>query len=333
MPDVLQGPGAPAPTGIVYNTSMTRPDAALALGALYAFGIRRQARVNAVCVTGAGLETAIYCDIVNRFYTPGPARSSNQWPPVGLAVVSPLPPDAPMVKPAVDRTEPNGEPTYVRGIRRVSDTSQAEAVLRNGVIFSVESAVVLSAPATWLARSLDLQGARDQYRQRVKRLVIVESPETGRDPAALRRLVSEWPSPIFYCGREVGEAFPFPGSAVDQAFGWTSAHPIADAYRAFKPMPYDTPTYDLVAMHYAAHPVSGFFQASQPGTLTVSEAGTMTFMPGSGGTVRRIDADASRHQVILEALVELVSTKPPPPPAPRGRGAQVTTREQDRGNT
>ena len=50
MPDVLQGPGpgAPAPIGIVYNTSMTRPDAALALAALYAFSIRRQSRVNAV---------------------------------------------------------------------------------------------------------------------------------------------------------------------------------------------------------------------------------------------------------------------------------------------
>ena len=161
MPDVVQGPGrgAPAPIGIVYNTSMARPDAALALAALYAFGIRRQARVNAVCVAGAGLDTAIYCDIVNRFYTPGNVRSSNQWPPVGLAAVSPLPPDSPMVKPAVARTEANGQPTYARSIRRVSDTSQAEAVLRNGVIFSAESAVVLSAPATWLARSLDLAGS------------------------------------------------------------------------------------------------------------------------------------------------------------------------------
>ena len=104
-----------------------------------------------------------------------------------------------MVKAAVQRTEPNGEPTYARSIRRVSDTSQAEAVLRNGVIFSVESAVVLSAPATWLARSLDLLGAKDQYKQRVKRLVIVESDETGRDPAALRKLIAEWPTPIVYC--------------------------------------------------------------------------------------------------------------------------------------
>jgi hypothetical protein len=320
MPDVLQGRGGPAPIGIVYNTSMARPDAALALAGLYVFGIRRQSRVGAVCVTGAGLDTAIYCDIVGRFYTPGPVRSSNQTLPIGLAAVTPLPPDSPMIKPAVARAEPSGEPTYTRSIRRVSDTSQAEAVLRNGVIFSAESAVVLSAPATWLARSLDLAGTKDQYKQRVKRLVIVESDDLRRDPAALRRVIAEWPTPVFFCGRDVGDALPFPGGAVDTAFGWAAAHPVGDAYRAFQAMPYDAPTYDLAAMHYTANPDSGFFQVSEPGALSVADAGAATFAPG-GGAVRRITADPSKRAETLAAFVELVGTRPPPPPAPRGRGA------------
>ena len=323
MPDVAQGPGrgAPAPTGIVYNTSMARPDAALALAALYAFSIRRQARVGAVCVAGAGLETAIYCDLVSRFYTPGPVRSSNSVLPVGLAAVSPLPPDPPMVKPAVARVEPNGEPTYARSIRRVSDTSQAEAVLRNGVIFSAESAVVLSAPATWLARSLDLAGTKDQYRQRVKRLVIVESDDLQRDPVALRKVIAEWPTPIFFLGRDVGDALPFPGSAVGEAFGWVSAHPVGDAYSAFRPVPYDAPTSDLAAMHYTVNPDAGLFQVSEPGALSVSDSGGTSFVPGRPGLVRRIVADGSKRAEALRAFVEIVSTKPPPPPAPRGRGA------------
>jgi hypothetical protein len=323
MPDVLQGPGrgGPAPIGIVYNTSMARPDAALALAALYVFGIRRQARVGAVCVSGAGLDTAVYCDIVSRFYTPGPVRSSNSVLPVGLAAVSPLPPDAPMIKPAVARTEPGGGPTYARSIQRVSDTSQAEAVLRNGVIFSAESAVVLSAPATWLARSLDLAGTKDQYKQRVKRLVIVESSDGQRDPAALRKVIAEWPTPVVFCGRDVGDALLFPGSAVDAAFGWAPAHPIGDAYRAFRAMPYDASTYDLAAMHYTSNPDSGFFQVSEPGTLSVTDSGMTTFTPGGGGAVRRITADPSKRAETLAAFVEIVSTKPPPPPAPRGRGA------------
>ena len=69
----------------------------------------------------------------------------------------------------------------------------------------------------------------------------------------------------------------FPGAAVNEAFGWTSAHPVGDAYRAFKSMPYDAPTYDLAAMHYTANPESGLFQVSEPGTLSVSDSGATTF--------------------------------------------------------
>ena len=151
-----RGPVA-APIGVVYNTSMARPDAALALAALYLFENKRQARVGAVCVAGAGLNTAIFCDIVARFYS-GPARNSNQALAVGLAAVTPLPPDPPMVKAALERKKPNGEPQYLRSIRQLSDTSQAEAVLRNGIVFNAETVVVLSAPATWLAKALDLRG-------------------------------------------------------------------------------------------------------------------------------------------------------------------------------
>ncbi len=203
----------------------------------------------------------------------------------------------------------------------MSDTSQAEAVLRNGVIFNAESAVVLSAPATWLARSLDLAGTKDRYKQRVKRLVIVESRrDSAAIPAALAKSSPSGRRPLFFCGREVGDALPFPGAAVDEAFGWAPAHPIGDAYRAFKAMPYDAPSYDLAAMHYTANPESGFFQVSEPGTLSVSESGATAFAPGGGGR-------APHHRRPLEAGGDAGGVRgncehqPPPPPAPRGRGA------------
>ena len=73
-------------------------------------------------------------------------------------------------------------------------------------------------------------------------------------------------------------------------------------------------------MHYTANPDSGLFQVSEPGTVSVSDAGATTFAAG-GGAVRRITADPSKRAETLAAFVEIVSTKPPPPPAPRGRGA------------
>ena len=72
-------------------------------------------------------------------------------------------------------------------VKKVSDTSLAEAVMRNGVIFNAEAVIVLSAPATYLARSLDLQGVKQLYKERVKRLVIVDAGATARDAAALKK--------------------------------------------------------------------------------------------------------------------------------------------------
>src|ERR1017187_8813437 len=310
-----QGPfGGKQPIGVVYNTSMSRPDAALALAGLYGFEGKRESRIGSVCVVGAGLQAAIFCDMVGRVYTPGPVRNGNQSLPVGLAAVDRLPPDPAMVKSAVERKNDQGEPQYVHSIRKLSDTSLAEAVLRNGVIFNAEAVVVLSAPATCLARSLDLLGTKELYKERVKRLVVVDAGVPQQDVPAIRRILAEWPTPVFFCNKEVGEALLFPGARVERDFAWAPAHPVVDAYRAFHRMPYDAPSYDVAAVHYAVHPDSGFFQLSEAGTVVVADDGSMKFTPG-GGKVRSLTVDPAKREQIVEALVEIACAKPV---APRG---------------
>ena len=313
-----KGPLAPPPIGVVYNTSMARPDAALTLSALHVSASRRASRMGAVCVTGAGLDTAIFCDIVGRFYSSGSTRppSSNNVLPIGLPAVSPMPPDPAMVAAAVTRKQANGDPQYVRTIQKMSDTSLPEAVLRNGITFNAECVVVLSAVATWMARALDLAATSPEYKTRVKRFVIVEAGTAGQDPAALRKVLSSSIGPLVFCGRDVGEALLFPGAQIDKAFEWAPANPVADAYRAFKPMPYDAPSHDLAAAHYALNPGSGFFTLSEPGTLAVTDNGAMTFSAGAGA-VRRITVDPAKKAECLAALVALATAKPTPP---QGRG-------------
>jgi len=308
----MQNPfGGRQPLGVIYNTSMTRPDAALALAELYGFQGKREARMAAVCVVGAGLKTAIFCETVGKFYTPGQNPNANSVLPVGLAAVDPLPPDPPFVLPALERKTPEGQPQYTNTIRRVADTSLAEAVLRNGVIFNAESVVVLSAPATYLAKSLDLLGTKELYKERVKRLVIVDGAPQ-QDVAALRKVLAEWPTPIFFCGREVGEALPFPAASLTKEFAWADAHPVVDAYRAFRPMPYDAPSHDLAAAHYAVHPDSGFFQLSDAGSVMVADNGTLKFVAG-GGKVRALKPDIAQKEKIVQAFVEMASMKPVQP--------------------
>jgi hypothetical protein len=273
----------PQPIGVVYITSMDRPDAALALAALYGFQQKRESRMGSVCVVGSGLQSAIYCDIVGRYFMLGPVRNANQVLPVGFAADAPLPPDPPMVRAAVDGA-------YVRSVKKVSDTSLPEAVIRNGVIFNAEAVMILSAPATYLAKSLDLLGARDIYKERVKRLVIVETGATSRDAAALKKVIDQFPAPIVYAKPDLGESLQFPGARIEKDFA--TPHPVVDAYRAYKPMPYDAPAHDLAAAWYAVHPNDGFFQVADGALKVVPE----------------------KKDALVEKFVEYAAMKPVAPP-------------------
>ncbi len=298
--------------GVVYNTSMSRPDAALALAELYGFETKRESRMGSVCVVGAGLKTAIFCDIVGRMYMPGPERNGNQTLAVGLADVKPMPPDAPMIEAAVDRKNLKGEAQYSRSIERLSDTSLAEAVLLNGVIFNADAAMLLSAPATYLARSLDLNNSKAIYKERVKRLVIVDAGAPQQDVPALRKVIAEWPTPIFYCSKEVGKAAAFPGAALEKTFEWAPAHPVVDAYRAAGAIPYDAPSHDISAAHFAVHPDSDFFELSGPGSLAVSDDGKITFRPGTG-QIRSLRVNPAKKEQLVQALLDATGTKPVSP--------------------
>ena len=295
---------AKPPLGVIYNTSMNRPDAVLALALLYGFEGKRESRMGSVCIVGAGLNTAIYCDIVQKFYQLGPPRNGNQSLAVGLAAENSMPPDAPMLRSTVEH-----QPEYPHTVRRFSDTSLAEAVIRNGVIFNSDAAVILSGPATYLAKSLDLLGTKDLYRERVRRLVIVDSGAAQRDVAALRKVIAEWPAPLFFVSKEAGEGMLYPGAAIEKDFAWSQAHPVADAYRAFQPMPYDAPSWDLLAAHFAVHPESGMLKASEPGALSVGNDGRMQFTAG-GGKVQSISVDPAQKEKLLASLVEFTAAKP-----------------------
>jgi hypothetical protein len=318
---VAQAPGraAQTPIGVIYDTQMARPDAALALAALYVFNSKGEARVGAVCVSDSGFNAAVYCDVLSRVYIPN-VRNGNQALPVGFAVAAPAPPDPPMVRPAVDRKKDTGDVFYARSIRKVADTGQAEAVLRNGATFNPESVVVLSAPATTLLKALDLGDGKDLFKRRIKRLVIVDPGTPHANAPALRRLVAEWPSPVFLSGREVGESLLFPGADLDKDFAWVPAHPVVDAYRAFKAMPFDAPLHDLAAVHYAVHPDSGFFTTSDAGTVEVSDGGALRFVPGQGN-VHRIGVDPAKKAQLLDALVAAATEKVVA--GNRGRGGTV----------
>jgi Inosine-uridine preferring nucleoside hydrolase. len=175
-----------------------------------------------------------------------------------------------------------GEPAYPHGIHKLTDTAEVAALIRNACTAQHDenAVVVLTGPATNLVQVLNLPGAREIIAKKVK-LVSMETQEFNikTDIAAARKLFAEWPTPIVVSGDEVGRELPYPASSIEKDFAWTPDHPIADAYRAYKPMPYDAPTWAMTAVLYAVRPQEGYFKLSEPGTIGVLDDGRTTFTP------------------------------------------------------
>jgi hypothetical protein len=116
---------------------------------------------------------------------------------------------------------------------------------------------------------------------------------------------------VVLCGSEIGAALPFPGAAIDKEFAWSPNHPVADAYRAYQAMPYDTPAQDLAAVFHAVHPDAGLFKLSEPGTIEFAEDGRSMFTPSAGGKHRQLIVDAEQSPKIVQKFVEIASANLP----------------------
>jgi hypothetical protein len=312
----MQFGGPPPVVGIIYNTTMSRPDAALTLALLYGLENKREARVASIAVTENSLGAAMFVDAVSRIYQLGPPPNANRVLPIGLAADKPLPPDGAAVKVALDRVDEKGQPAYRRNIRRLSDTAEVTALMRNSLSYLPDGmvAVVLSAPATHLARVLDYGGSLDLLKAKVRTLIVSDGKQ---DPVAMRRVLAEWPSPVVFCGRELGQALPYPGSTIEADFDWAKSHPVVDYYRAAKRMPFDTPSQDLAAVLHAVRPQSDLLQLSEPGSIEVLDSGEMQFTPNPGGKHKRLIVDPAKKDAVLAAFREVLHTKPVAPPQRR----------------
>ena len=142
------------------------------------------------------------------------------------------------------------------------------------------------------------------------------------DVAAARKLFAEWPTPVVAVGAEVGDALPYPGASIEKDFAWSPAHPVVDAYRAFKPMPYDAPASALAAVLHAVHPGGRLLHpVRRPERSAVQDDGRTRFTPAADGKHRYLIVDPAQKARIMSLYTALVSAPPAPRPG-RGRGAR-----------
>jgi len=316
------------PLGVIFDSAFGhRADDALALALLYHFDGKNEARILSLSVSSAELNAARMCAVISRFYRQATVRDPL---PIGLLASAKLRGEMPMNSVPLAKLTAEGTPVYRHNIERLTDTADPLPLMRNALASQPDqsTAIVVTGPATNAARLLNLPGAKQLIAQKTKSLVIAagnfsDSPEsrpdfaTQTDIAAMKKVFAEWPVPIVAVGTEVGESVVFPASSIERDFSWSPAHPVADAYRAYKPMPFDAPTGALAAALFAVTPEEPSFNLSPSGSIQVLDDGRTKFNPAAEGRHRYLTVEREKKESLLVRYIELTSAKPIPPPPRR----------------
>jgi hypothetical protein len=296
--------------GAFFDSDFATIDSVLALALLHALQGKNDCRVAMVSISRPNLAVVGFADAVERFYR-GPAGNFSQVPPIGMPTVGKPGETSPAFTVPFDKKKPDGAPVYVNQVKRVLETGDPNTLIRNYLEaqYDQNAFYVLAGPATNLIAAL--QFVPDLIAAKIKYLAVSRFTS---DIASARKLLAEWPTPIVVCGNEVGDGLPFPGASIDKEFpAQVPNNPVADAYRAYKPMPYDTPSPDMAAALYAGRPKEGYFKLSDPGTITVKDDGSTSFTASEKGKHQYLILDPAQKEKIIKTYVELASAKPVPP--------------------
>lgn len=300
------------PVPIIFDTDMGNDvDDALALAVLHAFESRGEAKLLAVTLTKDNRYAATYVDLVNTFY-------GRPEIPIGVVKNGKTPEDSAMIRVPCERKRADGTPVYPRRLEDGRTAPDASTVLRRVLESQPDNSVTIVQVGffTNMARLLDSD--RDLIARKVKLLVVMAGAfPTGvaeynvkTDLPASQKAFAEWPTPIVASGLEIGNAILYPAVSIERDYRYVENHPVVDAYRAYKKMPYDRQTWDLTAALYAVRPDRGYFSLSPPGQISTDEKGRTLFAESPGGKHRYLIVDDTQRVRVLEALVQLASQPP-----------------------
>ena len=312
---------AAEPIRLIFDTDMGNDvDDAIALAMVHGLESRGEVKLLAVTVTKDNRWAAPYIDLVNTFYGRGEV-------PVGVVRNGKTPEDSKMIRIPAERRRPDGSFVYPHKIldgreapeatgllRRVlaSETDGAVTIVQVG--FSTNLARLLESPAD-AASSLD---GRSLIARKVRLLSMMGGafpdgkPEYNieMDISSAQKLVADWPTPIVASGYEVGLNILYPASSMEKDFRYAADHPIAEAYRLYKKMPYDRPTWDPTATLYAVRPGGGYFSLSRPGKIQVDGQGKTKLIAAPDGKHQYLMVSAEQGRRALQAMIELASAPP-----------------------
>lgn len=130
------------------------------------------------------------------------------------------------------------------------------------------------------------------------------------DLPASRYVFSNWPVGLVLSPFEVGAKVQYPAKSIEEDFGWTVRHPLVDAYKRYRPFPYDRATWDLTSVYYAVEGDSHLLNVSEPGSVSVDEKGFTHFKKDSAGKHYVLSIDAKQIPKLKQYFIDLIKMKP-----------------------
>jgi hypothetical protein len=317
-----RGGGKPS-AGAFFDTDFATIDSLLAVSLLYGLQGKNDCRVAIITMSRPNLAVAGFADAVQRFYH-GAAATFAQLPPIGMNTAGSPGDTSPAFVVPFQKKKPDGTPVYRNEVKSVIQTGDPNTLIRNYLEAQADrnAFFVLAGPATNLASALAFRGVKELIAAKVKYLVFAGGTFSGgpadarvkADIPAARKVFAEWPTAIVAAGSEVGAALEFPGASIDTQFAAAVPdNPVADAYRAYRPMPYDAPSWAMAAALYAARPNEGYFKLSGPGRIGVDQDGRTSFTSSEKGSHQYLIVDPGQRDKIMLAYIDLASAKPAPP--------------------
>ena len=206
-------------------------------------------------------------------------------------------------------------PEAVSLYRRILSTQPDHSVTIVSVGFSTNIVRLLhSAPDQYSK----LKGV-DLIAKKVK-LLSVMAGSFGKEPVAeynvvkdipaAKAIADEWPTQIVYAPFEAGIAVTYPGKSIENDFSWTKAHPVVEAYKYYMKMPYDRPTWDLIAVLYVVENSTKYFTQSDWGNVNVDDKGFTKFSPDKDGKRAYLTLSELQAKETQSHFVELVIKVP-----------------------
>ncbi len=130
------------------------------------------------------------------------------------------------------------------------------------------------------------------------------------DRPAAQYVMANWPTGIVLSPFEIGTKVIYPSSSIEQDFGWTAHHPLVEAYKRYRPFPYNRPTWDLTSVYYAVEQKDNLLDISSPGKLSVDDKGFTHFSEQEDGKHYVLSITGENAKLLKRYFVDLIKQKP-----------------------